>query len=184
MELSEFQNEASWADLTMGPLRSSQRDLQRNPQRDPQRDTQRDIQRDIQRDRKKVRPRGYCYTCKPRGKVLKHIMRGCSTDNVIFHFDLHKRPIILATPRKHYGTLSDMPPEEQLELLGSVRVFCDFWGIRDYQVSYNCGEWQTQTHFHLKIKVCEKIVNRLRRDHFTMQGLTHNYVPTEPPKYS
>lgn len=155
MELSEFQNE-NWADITMGPLRSI------SP-----------------KNRKKIRPRNYCYTCKPRGKVLKHIIKGCNTNNVIFHFDLHKRPLILATPKKHYETLYEIPTEEQLELLGSVKTFCDFWGIKDYQVSYNNGEWQTQTHFHLKIKMCEKIVNRLRRDHFTMEGLTHNYIP--PP---
>lgn len=129
--------------------------------------------------RPKKRSRGYCYTCKPRGKVLKHIIRGCESPNVIFHFDLHQRPLILVTPKKHYETLYDIPTEEQIELFGSVKVFCDFWGIRDYQVSYNNGEWQTHTHFHLKIKACEKIINRLRRDHFTMQGLTNNYIP--PP---
>lgn len=167
-----MQGIGSWADLTFGtPVLDTINSQNGDPKRDPKKDPK--------RDPKRTR-RNYCYTCKPRGKVLKHIIGGCNTDNVIFHFDLHKRPLILATPRKHYGTLSEIPPDIQLELFGSVKIFCDFWGVKDYQVSYNTGEWQTQPHFYLKIKICEKIVNRMRRDHFTMATLNHNYLPTVP----
>lgn len=119
-----------------------------------------------------------CYTCKPRGKVYKHIIKGTIGSNVIFHFDLHKRPLILATPKKHYESLYEMPNNEVLELLQSTKSFCEFWKIKDYQVSFNNGNWQTHSHFHLKIKANEKILNRMRRDHFSMQKLNKNY--TEP----
>ncbi len=116
-----------------------------------------------------------CYTCKPRGKVLKHIIRGSDNGNVIFHYDLHKRPLILVTTKKHYETFYEIPHNEVLELFRSIKTFCDFWGIKDYSISYNNGTWQTHPHFHIKIKTNEKIVNRLRRDHFALLTLNTNY---------
>ena len=117
-----------------------------------------------------------CYTCKPRGKVLKHIINGSNTGNIIFHFDLHKRPLILVTTKKHYESFYEIPHEEVMELFTSIKTFCEFWGIKDYGISYNNGTWQTHPHFHIKIKTNEKIINRLRRDHFALLTLNTNYL--------
>ena len=121
-----------------------------------------------------------CYTCKPRGKVLKHIINGSDTGNVIFHFDLHKRPLILVTTKKHYESFYEIPHNEVMELFKSVKTFCDFWAIKDYGISYNPGAWQTHPHFHIKIKTNEKIINRLRRDHFALLTLNTNYSQPSP----
>jgi hypothetical protein len=121
-----------------------------------------------------------CYTCKPRGKVLKHIINGTgSSEDVVFHYDLHKRPIILITPKKHYETIYEIPSNEIIILLDSIKTFCEFWHITDYQVSYNNGNWQTHPHFHIKIKANEKIINRMRAQHFRMHKLSNNYTPTK-----
>jgi hypothetical protein len=126
-------------------------------------------------DSKGTKGRKYCYTCKPRGKVSKHIIEKSELKGVVFHFDLHKRPLILVTPIKHYETLYEMPKEEIPRMFEAIRVFCDEWNITDYQISFNNGEWQTHSHFHIKIKTSEKLVNRLRRDHFLRLKLQQNY---------
>lgn len=128
-------------------------------------------------DIKKKRNRGknHCYTCKPRGKVLKHIITTDTENGVVYHYDLHKRPIILLTPIKHYENINSIPGPEILNIFKSIKTFCDHWNIVDYQTSYNCGEWQTHPHFHIKIKTSEKMINRLRRDHFLRLKLQQNY---------
>lgn len=125
--------------------------------------------------RERNRSSRQCYTCKPRGKVLKHIISGSDAGNVIFHFDLHKRPLILVTTKKHYESFYEIPHSEVMELFTSIKTFCDFWAIKDYGISYNNGTWQTHPHFHIKIKTNEKIINRLRRDHFALLTLNTNY---------
>ncbi len=77
----------------------------------------------------KKKGRRQCYTCKPRGKVLKHIISGTGCEDVVFHFDLHKRPIILITPKKHYETLYEIPDQEIISIFNSIQSFCDFWKI-------------------------------------------------------
>lgn len=126
-------------------------------------------------NREKNKKSGKCYTCKPRGKVLNHIIQGVGNDNVVFHFDLHKRPLILLTPKKHYETIYEIPSNELCEMIESIKVFCEFWKIDDYQILFNNGKWQTHPHFHIKIKMNEKIINRLRRDHFKIKKLQNNY---------
>ena len=129
----------------------------------------------IPKETKKKGRNNYCYTCKPRGKVQKHIIERSELKQVVFHFDLHKRPLILVTPIKHYNTIYEIPGPEIASLFEGIRIFCDEWNIKDYQVSFNNGEWQTHSHFHIKIKTSEKIVNRLRRDHFLRLKLQQNY---------
>lgn len=124
---------------------------------------------------KKKRSGNYCYTCKPRGKVLKHIITTDTDHGIVFHYDLHKRPLILITPIKHYGTIYDIPDQEVINIFKGIRIFCEHWNIVDYQISYNSGAWQTHSHFHIKIKTSEKIINRLRRDHFLRIKLQQNY---------
>jgi hypothetical protein len=128
------------------------------------------------KETKKKGRSNYCYTCKPRGKVQKHIIERSELKQIVFHFDLHKRPLILVTPIKHYNTINEIPGPEIVSLFEGIRVFCDEWNIKDYQVSFNNGEWQTHSHFHIKIKTNEKIVNRLRRDHFLRLKLQKNYL--------
>lgn len=132
--------------------------------------------KDVSVDAKRQKQRN-CYTCKPRGKVLKHIINGSGSGNVIFHYDLHKRPIILVTTKTHYESFYDIPQNEVMELFGMIKSFCDFWGIKDYGISYNNGTWQNHPHFHIKIKANEKIINRLRRDHFALISLNTHYQP-------
>ena len=127
------------------------------------------------RNKKKT---NYCYTCKPRGKVQKHIIERSEIKGVVFHFDLHKRPLILVTPIKHYETIYEMPSNEVYNIFEAIKAFCSDWKLDDYQVSFNNGKWQTHNHFHIKIKTSEKIINRLRRDHFKKISLEKNYIKT------
>lgn len=119
----------------------------------------------------------HCYTCRPRGKVLKHIIEKSTMKNVMFHFDLHKRPIILVTPVYHYTNIYEIPPAEIENLFSSIRIFCEEWNIKDYQVSFNNGKWQSHSHFHMKIKTNENIINRMKKDHFKLHKLEKNYKP-------
>lgn len=117
----------------------------------------------------------YCYTCKPRGKVLKHIIEKSELKNVVFHFDMHKRPVILVTPLYHYTNVFEIPANELKDIYNSIRLFCEEWNIKNYQLSFNNGEWQTHSHFHIKIKCPEKIVTRMKKDHFKMHKLNDQY---------
>jgi GH18 family chitinase len=107
-----------------------------------------------------------CYTCKPRGKVAKHIITASDCNNFVFHHDMNNRPLILVTPVYHIQTITDMSPEHMALMFASIKSFCNFWNITDYQVSFNNGNWQQHNHFHIKIKISEKIALRMKRDHF------------------
>jgi diadenosine tetraphosphate (Ap4A) HIT family hydrolase len=109
-----------------------------------------------------------CYTCKPRGKVKKHMINVSESGLFTFHFDMHKRPVIIMTPIRHMETILEMTPEELNGLFKSIKEFTSFWKIEDYQISFNVGSWQNHEHFHCKIRISEKIINRMRRDHFNL----------------
>ena len=126
-------------------------------------------------EKKKKNSNRYCYTCKPRGKVLKHIIENSDIKNVMFHFDMHKRPIIIVTPITHYTNIYEIQGEVLNKLFESIKYFCTEWNIVDYQISFNNGQWQSHTHFHLKIKTNESIINRLKKDHFKLHKLHENY---------
>jgi hypothetical protein len=114
-----------------------------------------------------------CYTCKPRGKVKKHIIGASLCDNFLFHHDMNHRPIILVTPIRHYTSIEEIYDVKAMFV--AIKDFCSFWNIHDYQVSYNCGSWKAHDHFHLKIKINEKIAGRMRGDHFRRLQLEENY---------
>lgn len=114
-----------------------------------------------------------CYTCKPRGIIKKHILGKSLCNNYLFHHDINKRPIILMTPVKHYTNIHEIPDLEGL--FKTVRDFCAFWNIDDYQVSYNSGSYKKNDHFHIKIKFDEKIAERMRGDHFRRLKLEEQY---------
>jgi diadenosine tetraphosphate (Ap4A) HIT family hydrolase len=107
-----------------------------------------------------------CYTCKPRGKVKKHMINTSGSGKFIFHHDMHKRPVIIMTPARHIENIYELTPDELNDLFKSLKEFAAFWNIDDYQLSFNMGKWQNHEHFHCKIRISEKIIGRMRRDHF------------------
>jgi hypothetical protein len=116
-----------------------------------------------------------CFTCKPRGKVRKHIIGASMCSNFIFHHDMNHRPIIIMTPVTHITDILEFSPEQTFEMFKAISSFCNFWNIIDYQVSFNYGTWKTNEHFHVKIKINEKIIERMRGDHFRRIKLENNF---------
>lgn len=127
----------------------------------------------IKKDKKDKKDKR-CYTCKPRGKVKQHIIN--ETTSFLFHHDMHKRPVILVTPKRHISMINELTNEEHEELFKEIKEFTKFWNIDDYQISYNVGNWQKHDHFHVKIKISEKIANRMRRDHFSIIKYEDRYT--------
>jgi hypothetical protein len=130
---------------------------------------------DLKLVRKPTKKDNRCYTCKPRGKVKKHIINTSESGKFYFHHDMHKRPIIIMTPSRHIESIDEMTQDEQLDFFKSLKKFTIFWDINDYQISYNSGKWQNHDHFHCKIRISEKIIDRMRRDHFKLMSLNSNY---------
>ena len=129
-----------------------------------------------QKDKKEFKEqKERCYTCKPRGKVLKHVIGYSACNTFMYHHDMNHRPIILITPVKHISNITDFTPDELTKLFVSIKSFCNFWNIIDYQISFNEGSWKAHDHFHIKIKISEKIANRMRGDHFKKISLEKNY---------
>lgn len=122
-----------------------------------------------------------CYTCKPRGDIKKHIICENASKTLVFHHDMHRRPIIMLSPKKHITSMDDMSSEELIDMFKSIKDFVTDWNINDYQVSYTSGKWQTSEHFHCKIKVCDKMILRMRRDHFSRIKLCDRYLPQPQP---
>jgi diadenosine tetraphosphate (Ap4A) HIT family hydrolase len=116
-----------------------------------------------------------CYTCKPRGKVKKHMINTSGSGKFVFHHDMHKRPVIIMTPSRHIETIYELTPEELSDLFKSLKEFAAFWNVDDYQLSFNMGNWQTHEHFHCKIRLSEKVIARMRRDHFQRIKLENRY---------
>jgi diadenosine tetraphosphate (Ap4A) HIT family hydrolase len=117
-----------------------------------------------------------CYTCKPRGKVKKHMIGASSSGKFIFHHDMHKRPVIIMTPARHIENIYELTSDELPDLFKSLKEFAAFWNIDDYQLSFNMGKWQNHEHFHCKIRLSEKIIGRMRRDHFMRVKLENRYI--------
>jgi hypothetical protein len=124
---------------------------------------------------KKLRASSNCYTCNPRGKTRSHIIS--SDSGFTFHHDMVRRPLVLVTPEEHVVSLTDLSSERQLRLFEVIGSFCEFWAIRDYQISFSFGTWQKHPHFHAKIKFPEVMANRMRRDHFKRLKLEKKYEP-------
>jgi diadenosine tetraphosphate (Ap4A) HIT family hydrolase len=121
-----------------------------------------------------VKPKS-CLTCKVRGKVATHIISESECGDFLFHFDLNNRPIILITPKIHVESMSELSDDMQLKLHKNIVNFCKFWSINSYEVSYNVGEWQKNSHLHVKIKMKEKQISRMRGDHFNLLKLEKRY---------
>lgn len=121
--------------------------------------------------KKKVNNR--CFTCKPRGKIKKHVIGYSPCGQYLFHHDMNYRPIILVTPIQHITNIEEI--NDLRSLFKSIREFCEFWTIEDYKVSYNCGTWNKNEHFHIKIHIYEKTATRMRGDHFRMKKFEGSY---------
>jgi len=133
----------------------------------------------IKKINRKLKEDKKCFSCKPKGAVKHHIISSSECNNFIYHHDMTHRPIIIVTPRYHVHKITEISPEHQALMFNSIETFCNFWNITDYQVSFNNGAWQTHSHFHIKLKISEKIINRMRRDHFEKLKLENNYKPIE-----
>jgi len=117
-----------------------------------------------------------CYTCKPRGKIKKHMINTSSSGKFVFHHDMHKRPVIIMTPARHIENIYELTSDELIDLTKSLKEFALFWNIDDYQLSFNMGKWQNHEHFHCKIRISEKVITRMRRDHFERIKRESNYT--------
>jgi diadenosine tetraphosphate (Ap4A) HIT family hydrolase len=129
--------------------------------------------------KQKKPPRTRCYTCRPRGKVKKHVIGKSSCNNFVFHHDMNHRPFILITPVEHITEIDNMSPEILKQMFKSITYFCNFWNIKDYEISYRMGAWRSNEHFHIKIKVSDKIANRMRGDHFKKIKFEDRYHETK-----
>jgi hypothetical protein len=116
-----------------------------------------------------------CYTCKPRGTLKEHIIS--QTDNFTFNHDLFSRPMVIITSKVHYHTIYEIPDNIKLKLFEDINSFVQFWNLDDYTLTITNGNSQTHHHFHIKMKIDDKIANRMRRDHFTRINLEKNYEP-------
>ena len=116
-----------------------------------------------------------CYTCKPRGTIKEHIIS--QTPHFVFNHDLFRRQMIIVTSKNHFHTMYEIPDHIKLELFNDIKIFTDFWNLKDYQLIINNGDSQTHHHFHIKMKIDELVANRMRRDHFTRINLEKNYTP-------
>jgi diadenosine tetraphosphate (Ap4A) HIT family hydrolase len=134
---------------------------------------------DLKLIRKTKKKDSRCYTCKPRGKVKKHMINSSGSGKFVFHHDMHKRPIIIMTPTRHIENIYEMTSDELSDLFKSLKEFTSLWNVDDYQLSFNAGNWQNHEHFHCKIRMSEKTISRMRRDHFTNIKLTDRYDTTE-----
>ena len=115
-----------------------------------------------------------CYTCKPRGTLKEHIIS--QTDDFTFNHDMFRRPLIIITTKVHYHTIYEIPDNLKLKLFSDIQLFVEFWNLNNnYQLMINNGESQTHHHFHIKMRINESIVNRMRRDHFERIELEKGY---------
>lgn len=104
-----------------------------------------------------------CYTCFPSGEVTRHIVH--KTFYTTFHFDMWNRSMFIATPNFHFHSIHEMSPVEQATFWNDVHVFLEKMEFHDYQCVFNNGDWQSHHHFHVKIRVDEKRIRQLRKEH-------------------
>ena len=114
-----------------------------------------------------------CYTCHPRGLISNHIIS--KTDTVTFSHDIWKRPLIIVTTNNHYGDLTELDEKTLMQCFKDMKEFTTSWNLNDYQLQINHGSWKTHHHLHFKVKVNEQLINRMRRDHFTMKKYEQRY---------
>ncbi len=100
-----------------------------------------------------------CYGCNPDGEIAKYIIS--STDKYIFQFDMMKRSIVMLTPVKHYTKFFDMELEDRNEMVDSINQFCLLWNISNYSINWNNED--TDKHFHIKIKMNESEINKIKK---------------------
>ena len=120
-------------------------------------------------DVKKNKGTRKCYTCFPKRLAKEHTFVDDDVNKVKFHFDMCNRPLIIATPYKHINTILDFDTNEEMcQFFNSIKIFCNFWNIKDYQIQINHGDWQHHEHLHAKIKANEDCIHKIRQDHFKL----------------
>jgi len=117
-----------------------------------------------------------CYTCKPKRLAQEHVFFIDDQRAVKYHFDMIGRPFIIVTPTEHVSNVQELSKKYgNMRLQGifdSINEFCGFWNIKDYQLQLNHGKWQHHEHLHIKLKVCEDFVQKIRSDHFKFIKMT------------
>ena len=126
-------------------------------------------------EKRPIKKQSKCYTCKPREFVSKHII--AETEHTLFQHDLKKRPLIIVTSKLHYNIITDIPADVLTSMFQDIKNFVHFWNLEGHQIQINQGTWQTNPHFHIKLKCNEKALNRMRRDHFEKKNLDKRYIP-------
>lgn len=113
-----------------------------------------------------------CYTCNPSEHVKKHIIG--ITGNTMFHHDMLKRSMIIATPIQHYHDINDIPKDVFYSTFQDINEFIVSRNIDGYQCIHNTGRWQSHHHFHVKILMDEVAIMKMRERHFN-QMYSHPY---------
>ena len=122
--------------------------------------------------KKKKQPKK-CYTCFPK-KYVKNFQFH-ETGQLIFHFDMLKRPFIIVTPKKHIITTFELDAVELHSFFEDIKQFIKNRDILNYQLITNGGEWKTHDHLHWKIKIDEDIYYRMKKDHFSLISRQKDY---------
>ena len=124
------------------------------------------------------------YTTRPMGTIQEHLIS--ESDNFSIYHDLWQRAMLIVAPKGNYSTIYEVPTELLGKLFEEINQFVNFWNIKNYVLMFNNGLYQKSNQFHVKIKVNEGMVNRMRRDHFTRIKMQREYEPAnqsgEPSK--
>jgi hypothetical protein len=128
---------------------------------------------DVEIFKKKNKKNKKCYTCFPRRKIIEHII--LDTGICQFHHDICNRNMLIITPVRHFSNLSEALPNEISLIFHDISNFCVNWNIIDYSITFNQGDWQSHTHFHIKLKTHENTIKRMRGDHFRLVKLQKEY---------
>jgi hypothetical protein len=129
---------------------------------------------DLEHAKRKNKKNKKCYTCFPRRKIIEHII--IDTGVCQFHHDICNRNMLIITPLRHFSSLSEAFPNEMSAIFNDISNFCINWNITDYSITINQGDWQTHTHFHIKLKTHENTINRMRGDHFRLIKMQKEYI--------
>ena len=115
------------------------------------------------------------YTTRPLGTIKEHLIS--ESENFSFYHDLWQRAMLIVAPKGNYSTIYEVPSDLMGILFEDINKFVNFWNIKNYVLMFNNGQYQKSNQFHVKIKVNEGMINRMRRDHFTRIKMQREYEP-------
>ena len=116
--------------------------------------------------KKRKKQEKQCFTCKPRDHVQKYIIAKWS--HVKFQYDMRGRPLIIATPNKHFVKLSTQNNDYIGEIFKEIERFCKKYNYDSYTLQYdnNSEKERRNDHFMIKIKCDEAKLISNRNKHF------------------